>query len=86
MGSPSRHGRICRTRNSADDCGGRRLGGTITWTAASTASVADRKPLTDLTLIVFVRPLLGNTGVHIINGNVVNTKTAGFGLNEKAYE
>ena len=74
MGSPSRDGRIRRTRNSTDDCGGRR------GPSASAAPVTGREPLTKLTLIVFVRPLLGNKGVHIINGKVVNTKTDGFTL------
>ena len=46
--------------------------------SASAAPVAGREPLTELTHIVFVRPLLGNKGVHIINGNVVNTKTDGL--------
>ena len=54
--------------------------------SASAAPVAGREPLTELTHIVFVRPLLGNKGVHIINGNVVNTKQLDSDKTEKAYE
>ena len=38
-----------------------------------TGSSADRKPLTGDTPTPFVRPLLGNKGVHSLNGNVNNS-------------
>ena len=43
----------------------------------------DSKALINRVLIPFLTPLLGNKGVHIVNGKVMNTKTAGFGLNGK---
>jgi len=38
--------------------------------SAPAATVADRKPLTDRIPAPFVRPRLGNKGVHCVNGNV----------------
>ena len=80
LGSPSRDDRVRHARSSTDDCGGRHLGGTKAWTKAPGATVADRKPLTDRIPVPLMRPLLGNKGVHSINGNVNNL---GSTLNEK---
>ena len=52
----------------------------LDWTKVLGATVADRKPLTERIHVPLMRPLLGNKGVHYINGNVNNL---GSTLNEK---
>ena len=42
--------------------------------STSAAPVANRNPLFDSTHIAVVKPLLGNKGLHSLNGNINNSK------------